>query len=189
MSDAPNSNPKNVLLGCSASAALHKGADLASKLTQAGYRVRCVLTPRAAELISPQLFEALTGEPARSTEFGDSRRGGMDHIDLSQWAGAVVVAPASADLIGRIANGLGGDLLTTALLATPTAVPRLFSPAMNPHMWSAPAVERNVARLVEDGWTMAEPVEGHMACGVAGPGRMVEPLDLVARLGELLGSA
>lgn len=176
----------NVLLGCAASAALHKGADLASKLSQAGHRVRCVLTPRAAELISPQLFEALTGEPAQSSEFGDERRGAMDHIALSQWAECIVVAPASADLIGRLAHGLAGDLLTTALLATPRSVPRLLSPAMNPHMWDAPAVRRNVATLLADGWVLAEPGAGHMACGVEGKGRMVEPLDLVARVADLL---
>jgi phosphopantothenoylcysteine decarboxylase / phosphopantothenate---cysteine ligase len=179
----------NVLLGCSASAALHKGCDLASKLSQAGHRVRCVLTPRAAKLISPQLFEALTGEPAGSTEFGPERRGAMDHIDLSQWADVIVVAPASADLIGRIANGIAGDLLTTTLLATPTSVPRLFSPAMNPIMWEAPAVRRNVARLIEDGWEQADPGSGHMACGVEGTGRMAEPLDLVPRIAALLEQA
>lgn len=179
----------NVLLGCSASAALHKGCDLASKLSQAGHRVRCVLTPRAAELISPQLFEALTGEPASSTEFGSERRGAMDHIELSQWADAIVVAPASADLIGRLANGLAGDLLTTALLATSTRVPRLLSPAMNPIMWEAPAVRRNVERLVEDGWILADPGAGHMACGVEGTGRMAEPLDLVPRVTQLVADS
>jgi phosphopantothenoylcysteine decarboxylase / phosphopantothenate---cysteine ligase len=117
-----------VLLGCSASAALHKGADLASKLTQAGHQVRVVLTARAAELISPQLFEALTGEPAQVSEFGPGRQGAMDHISLSQWAELLLLAPAGADLVGQLANGLAGDLLSTTVLATPAAVPRLIAP-------------------------------------------------------------
>jgi len=177
----------NIVLCASASAALHKSCDLASKLAQAGHRVRCVLTPRAAELISPQLFEALTGEPAQSSEWGHERRGAMDHITLSQWAECIVLAPASADVIARLANGLANDLVTTVVLATPRSVPRLLSPAMNPHMWSAPAVRRNVEQLIADGWTIAEPGAGHMACGVEGQGRMCEPLDLVARVAEILG--
>ena len=176
-----------ILLGASASAALHKSCDLASKLAQAGHEVRTVLTPRAAELVSPQLFEALTGQPAQSDEFSDTqRRGGMDHIALSQWAELILVAPATADLVGRLANGLGGDLLTTVVLATPTGVPRLLCPAMNPHMLGHPAVARNVARLVEDGWRLVEPGEGHMACGVEGRGRLAEPPEIVDVVAQVL---
>jgi phosphopantothenoylcysteine decarboxylase/phosphopantothenate--cysteine ligase len=176
-----------ILLGASASAALHKSADLASKLTQAGHEVRAVLTPRAAELISPQLFEALTSQPAQSDEYDDTQRqGAMDHISLSQWAELILVAPATADLIGRLAHGLGGDLLTTVVLATPTHVPRLFCPAMNPHMLANPAVARNLARLVEDGWRLVEPGEGHMACGVAGKGRLPEPPEIVEAVQRVL---
>ena len=176
----------HVLLGAGASAALHKGCDLASKLTQAGHRVRAVLTPRAAELISPQLFEAVTGEPAASTEFGAGRRGAMDHIELAQWAELVVVAPASADLLGRIANGLAGDLLTTALLAVPQGIGRLCCPAMNPMMLGHPAVARNLGTLREHGWRVLEPGTGHMACGVEGLGRLPETDEIVAAVAELL---
>ncbi len=164
----------DILLGVSASAAIHKAADLASKLAQAGHTVRAILTPRAAELISPQLFEALTGERAFVDEFVDPR-GAMDHIDLSQWGKLLVVAPCTADLVSRLALGLAGDLLTTTALALPAGVPRLFCPAMNPHMFASPPVARNVARLIEDGWQLVEPTEGHMACGVEGRGRMAEP--------------
>ncbi len=176
-----------MLLGCSASAALHKGADLASKLTQAGHQVRVVLTARAAELVAPQLFEALTGEPAQVSEFGPGRRGAMDHIALSQWAELIVLAPAGADLIGQLANGLAPDLLTTSVLATPLAVPRLIAPSMNPNMLAHPAVVRNLARLADDGWRIVEPGEGHMACGVSGRGRMAEPAQLLASVAEVLG--
>ncbi len=178
----------HILLGVSASVSLYKACDLASKLTQAGHSVRAVLTPRAAELVSPQLFEAVSGEPAHTDEFDATRRGAMDHIDLARWAEVLVVAPASADLIGRLANGLAGDLVATAALAVPADRPRLLAPAMNPAMWAQPAVQRNVARLVEDGWRLVEPGEGHHACGDAGRGRLAEPADIQRRVEEALAS-
>ncbi|HJO27550.1 MAG: phosphopantothenoylcysteine decarboxylase [Planctomycetes bacterium] len=175
-----------ILLCCGASAALHKGCDLASQLTRAGHEVRAVLTPRATELVSPQLFEALTGQLAASAEFGPERGGAMDHIELGAWAQLVIVAPCTADLLGRMALGLGDDLLTSALLATPADVPRLVCPAMNSNMLAQPAVRRNLGQLREDGWSVAEPQEGQLACGVSGPGRMVEPADIVELAAELL---
>ena len=176
-----------ILLCASASAAIYKACDLASKLSQAGHELSTVLTPRAAELVSPQLFEAVSGGPASCTEFGEGRRGAMDHIDLARFAEMVVVAPCSADLAGRLANGLGGDLVSTALLAVPSSVPRLLCPAMNPTMLGHPAVARNLGQLREDGWDVLEPVSGHMACGEEGAGRLVEPSEILARVEALLG--
>lgn len=169
----------NILLGAGASAALHKSCDLASKLTQEGHRVRTVLTERAAELIGPQLFEALTGEPAVSTEFGPERRGAMDHIELARWTELFVVAPCPADLLSRLALGLGGDLLATVSLALGAEVPRFLAPAMNPSMWAAPAIVRNAEVLQSDGWTIIAPEEGHLACGAEGAGRMPEPQTII----------
>ena len=177
-----------VLLGLSASAAIHKGCDLASKLSQGGHAVRAILTPRAAELVSPQLLEALTGEPAASSEFGPERRGGMDHIELAHWGELLLVAPCTADLVARLALGLGGDLLTTVSLALPRDVPRVLVPAMNPAMWSAPAIERHVATLGADGWRVLEPEAGHLACGDEGKGRMLEPQAILAALERELGA-
>ena len=177
-----------ILLGAGASVALYKACDLASKLSQAGHEVRAVLTPRAAELVSPQLFEAVTGQPAQVDEFGPDRRGAMDHIELATWGEQLLVAPASADLIARLALGLGGDLLTTVALALPAERPRVVCPAMNPHMLAAPPLVRHLETLRGDGWQVIEPDEGHMACGDAGKGRLPEPADLVARL-EALGLA
>ena len=177
-----------IVLGCAASAALHKGADLASKLTQAGHEVRCVLTSHAAQLIAPQHFEALTGQPASVGEFAGERRTAMDHIDLSEWAELLLFAPASANLIGSLAHGLGPDLVATVALATPADVPRVLCPAMNPHMLANPAVARNLDQLREDGWQVVEPGEGHMACGVKGRGRLAEPLDIVERVQAILQS-
>ena len=177
-----------VLLGAGASAALHKGCDLASKLTQAGFEVRAVLTPRAAELIHPQLFEAVTGEPAWVTEFGSERRSAMDHIDLADWAEVAVVAPCSGDLLSRIALGLAGDLLGSVLLALPATKPRLLCPAMNPHMFQAPPLRRHLDQVREDGWRVLEPEEGHLACGVQGRGRLVEVEEILTAVRELCPS-
>lgn len=163
-----------ILLGASASAALHKACDLASKLTQDGHRVRAVLTARAARLVSPQLFEAVTGEPASTDEFAAERRTAMDHIELADWSELVLVAPCTADLVARLATGQAGDLLSTVVLATPLERPRLLCPAMNPRMYAHPAVRRNFDALTEDGWQLLEPEEGHMACGVHGQGRLPE---------------
>lgn len=177
----------NILLAAGASAALHKSCDLASKLAQEGHPVRALLTPRAAELVAPQLFEALTGEPAWVEEFGAGRRGAMDHIELARWGEVFVVAPCPADLLSRLALGLAGDLVTTVALALSPEVGRILCPAMNPDMWAAAPVVRNAAVLREDGWRILEPGTGHMACGERGTGRMVEPEAILAALRETAG--
>lgn len=176
----------DVLLCCAASVSIYKVCDLASKLTQAGHRVRTVLTENAAKLVSPQLFEAVTGEPAFVSEWGDQRRAAMDHIELSRFAGIVVVAPCSADLAARLAHGMADDLVTTALLAVPAGVPRILCPAMNPNMLAQPAVARNFAQLEADGWKIAEPGTGNMACGDEGRGRLMEPADIQSEIERVL---
>lgn len=175
-----------ILLAAGASAALHKSCDLASKLTQAGHSVRTVLTARAAQLISPQLFEALTGERSFVDEFAEDRRGAMDHIELAQWADLFLVAPATADLVSRLSLGLGGDLVTTVALALGETTPRLIAPAMNPAMLSARPIQRHRDQLTEDGWRWLAPNEGHMACGDHGSGRLMEPEMIVQRVAEVL---
>ena len=110
----------------------------------------------------------------------------MDHIELARWGECLVLAPATADVIGRLAHGLGGDLLTTTAMALPAERPRVLCPAMNPNMLAHPPVGRNIEALVEDGWTLIEPEEGVLACGDEGPGRLAEPEAIVARLASLL---
>ncbi|NOT32226.1 MAG: bifunctional 4'-phosphopantothenoylcysteine decarboxylase/phosphopantothenoylcysteine synthetase, partial [Planctomycetes bacterium] len=149
-----------ILLAAGASAALHKACDLASTLAQDGHSVRVLLTPRAAELVRPQLFEALTGQPACVSEFGDARRAGMDHIELARWAEVFLVAPATAGLVASLALGLADDLVSTVALALPPGVKHLLCPAMNPHMLAAPPVARNLAQLARDGWQVVEPEAG-----------------------------
>ena len=176
-----------ILLCASASVAVYKACDLASKLAQAGHEVGTLLTPRAAELVSPQLFEAVTGSWALVDEWSASRRGAMDHIDAARFAELVVVAPCSADLAGRLANGLAGDLVATTLLAVDQQIPRLVCPAMNPTMLNHPAVARNLRQLVEDGWELVDAEEGHMACGESGSGRLADPATIQQRIEARLG--
>lgn len=175
-----------IVLGAAASVAVYKSVDLASKLTQAGHSVRAVLTPRAAKLISPQLFAAVSGEPASVDEFSAERRGAMDHIELATWAELMLVAPCSAGTLARLALGLAEDLLSTVALALPAGRPRLVSPAMNPHMLASAPVQRNLATLRADGWSVIEPGAGHMACGVDGQGRLPEPAELVRAVEQAL---
>ena len=179
----------DILLCVSASVSLYKSCDLASKLVQGGHRLRTVLTANAAKMISPQLFEAITGDTASVSEWGAARRGAMDHIDLGRFAEVCVVAPCSADLTARLAHGQAGDLVTTALLATKDGIPKLVCPAMNPLMLSKPAVQRNIETLRSDGWTVVEPGAGHMACGDDGMGRLAEPLEIIDALERALEQA
>jgi phosphopantothenoylcysteine decarboxylase / phosphopantothenate---cysteine ligase len=175
-----------VLLVCGGSVAIHKACDLASKLTQDGHRVRAILTRSAAKLVSPQLFEALTGEPASTDEFGERRRTAMDHIELAKWGQCFVVAPCTADLLARFALGLADDLATTTALALPPNIPRLLCPAMNPTMLAAPTVRRHFETLHGDGWALLPPEEGRMACGDEGQGRLPEPQKIAAWIAKSL---
>jgi phosphopantothenoylcysteine decarboxylase/phosphopantothenate--cysteine ligase len=170
----------NILLGVSASVAIHKACDLASKLSQGGNVVRAVLTANAAKLVNPQLFEALTAQPTYTDEFSEARKTSMDHIELARWAGVLVVAPCTADLLARLALGLGDDLVTTSALALPAGKPRLVCPAMNPEMLAAPAVRRHLETLQGDGWQVMAPESGRMACGDEGAGRLPEPETIAA---------
>lgn len=171
-----------ILLGVSASAAIYKACDLGSKLRQGGHEVRTVLTNRAAQLISPQLFEAVTGQPAASTEWGPERRAGMDHIDLARWAETLLIAPCSANTLARLAHGAADDLLSTVALAVQEGVPRWLCPAMNPAMFAQASVQRNLGILSEDGWQVISPEAGELACGEAGVGRLAEPASIVRQL-------
>jgi phosphopantothenoylcysteine decarboxylase/phosphopantothenate--cysteine ligase len=169
-----------ILLAAGASVAIYKACDLASKLTQHGHEVRAVLTAKAARLIRPQLFEAVSGQPAYTDEFDETRHSSMDHIELAQWGHCLLVAPCSADLAARLALGLGDDLVTTLALAFPSNHPRLVCPAMNPVMLAAAAVRRNLEGLRRDGWEILEPETGHMACGSEGQGRLPDPQRIAA---------
>jgi phosphopantothenoylcysteine decarboxylase/phosphopantothenate--cysteine ligase len=176
----------NVLLAVSGSVAIYKACDLASRLTQGGHVVRALMTRHARELVSPQLFEAVTSQPAFTSEWGGDRKGAMDHIDLARWGDLLLVAPCSADLAARLALGLADDLVTTVALALPSEKARFACPAMNPVMFSAPAVQRSFAQLEKDGWKILRPGVGKTACGDVGAGRLPEPSEIVEWIGPRL---
>lgn len=175
---------REILLGVTGGVAAYKAADLTSKLVQAGTKVTVVLTAAAEHFIGPTTFEALTGRPVYRDAFRPQEHFQGEHIGLARRAELFVVAPATADYLGKVANGLADDLLSTlALVAT---CPALFAPAMNADMWAKPAVQRNVARLRADGVSFVEPGSGWLSCGQVGPGRMAEPAEILEAAGRLV---
>ncbi|MEM0955763.1 MAG: bifunctional phosphopantothenoylcysteine decarboxylase/phosphopantothenate--cysteine ligase CoaBC [Pseudomonadota bacterium] len=169
---------RNVLLGVTGGIAAYKSAQLVRDLREAGARVRVVMTQGATEFITPLTLQALSGEPVHLELLDAEAEAGMGHIELARWADLVVVAPATADFLSRLAQGRADDLLTTLCLATPA--PRLLAPAMNQQMWRDEATSANVAILQSRGLIFTGPAEGTQACGDVGPGRMQEPADIVA---------
>jgi phosphopantothenoylcysteine decarboxylase/phosphopantothenate--cysteine ligase len=170
-----------VLLGVSGGVAAYKAAELIRILRAADAEVRVVMTAAAAAFISPLSLQALSGNDVRTALLDPRAEAGMSHIELARWADLVVVAPATADLIARLAAGLADDLLTTLILAT--GAPVVVAPAMNHRMWLHPATRENVQRLHERGVRVLGPAEGDQACGESGPGRMLEPSEILTGLG------
>ncbi|MGE0377648.1 MAG: flavoprotein [Planctomycetaceae bacterium] len=177
---------REVVLGVSGGIAAYKAADLASKLVQAGARVTAVLTPAAARFIGATTFEALTGRRVSSDLFDPHEHFVGEHIGLARRAELLVIAPATADVIARLAHGHADDLLTT--LALSATCPRLVAPAMNNEMWSKSAVQRNIQQLQDDGFEIIDPDSGWLSCGAVGPGRMAEPGRIVAHVRAALTS-
>lgn len=179
---------KTIVLGVGGGIACYKIADLASKLTQRGADVHAVLTPGATRFIAPLTFQALTHHAALTSlwDEGDAHglAAGMPHIALADGADLIVIAPASADLIARLAAGLADDLLTA--LVTATRAPIAFAPAMNPTMLAHPATARNIAVLRGFGWHLIAPDEGRMACEHVGTGRLPATPQLIAAIEALL---
>src|SRR5690554_93708 len=171
-----------VLLGISAGIAAYKSALLARLLKQAGCEVHVVMTEGAQAFITPLTLQALTGEPVRTSLLDPDADAGMGHIELASWADTILVAPATAALMARLAAGMDDDLLTTLCLASQSR--KVMAPAMNQAMWAHPATQRNATRLAEDGWRLLGPASGDQACGDVGPGRMLEPEEILAALLE-----
>ncbi|WP_407495212.1 bifunctional phosphopantothenoylcysteine decarboxylase/phosphopantothenate--cysteine ligase CoaBC [Pseudooceanicola sp. MF1-13] len=171
---------KSILLIISGGIAAYKSLDLIRRLRERGASVVPVMTGSASEFVTPMSVSALAGEKVHTDLFDLGTEAEMGHIQLSRVADLVVVAPATADLIGKVAGGLANDLASTLLMATDTDV--LMAPAMNVRMWEHPSVQRNVALLKGDGIAFVGPNEGDMACGEFGPGRMAEPMEIVAAI-------
>jgi phosphopantothenoylcysteine decarboxylase/phosphopantothenate--cysteine ligase len=174
---------KRILLGITGGIAAYKSAELVRLLRRHGTEVRVVMTQAAGEFITPMTLQALSGHPVRQALFDPAHEAAMGHIELARWADQVVVAPASADFIARLTAGMADDLLATLCLAT--SAPILLAPAMNHRMWLAPATQENVQRLKGRGVSFVGPASGEQACGESGPGRMVEPVEIVAALGPV----
>jgi phosphopantothenoylcysteine decarboxylase/phosphopantothenate--cysteine ligase len=164
---------RNVLLGVTGGIAAYKSAQIVRDLQEAGARVRVVMTHGATEFITPLTLQALSGNPVHLELLDAEAEAGMGHIELARWADLVLIAPATADFISRLAQGRADDLLTTLCLAT--AAPKLVAPAMNQGMWRDAATADNIEVLRQRGIHLAGPAEGTQACGDVGPGRMEEP--------------
>ncbi|QLE96306.1 bifunctional phosphopantothenoylcysteine decarboxylase/phosphopantothenate--cysteine ligase CoaBC [Neptunomonas phycophila] len=170
---------KQVILGITGGIAAYKSAELTRHLKAAGADVRVVMTPAATEFITPLTLQALSGNPVHTQLLDPEAEAGMGHIELARWADIMVIAPASADFMARLASGMGNDLLTTLCLATDA--PICLAPAMNQAMWRSAQTQRNAETLSAQGIKLWGPGIGDQACGDTGPGRMLEPLDIAAR--------
>ena len=175
-----NLSQKNILLGISGGIAAYKACELTRRLRDAGAEVRVVMTDNATRFVTPLTLQALSGHPVRVSLWDENHEAAMGHIELARWADAILIAPASADLMARLAAGMADDLLTTLCLASDA--PLFLAPAMNHLMWTHPATQTNVQTLVARGAQRLGPASGVQACGEVGEGRMLEPMELVERL-------
>lgn len=177
---------KQILLGVTGSIAAYKAAELVRRLREAGAEVRVVMTRGATEFVTPMTFQALSGHPVHLELLDADAEAGMGHIELARWADAILVAPASADFIARLAHGRADDLLSAICLASD--VPLALAPAMNSRMWDNPATQDNVRQLGARGVLLLGPDEGEQACGETGAGRLQAPDKLLTGLAELFES-
>ncbi len=191
-----STSPLRVLLGVTGGIAAYKALELARLFRKAGWEVQAVMTESARKFVGPESFRALTHNPVATELFPRERpsptsrtrptpRPGVEHVDLATAADLVVIAPATANIIGKLASGIADDLLSTLLLAVPDETVRdgrvLFAPAMNTNMWQNAAVMANVRQLAAAGYRFISPGEGELACGTSGPGRMAEPQAIFER--------
>jgi len=175
---------KNILLGIGGGIAVYRVAELARLLIKQGANVRCVMTKSACEFVTPLTFEALTGEKVHTDLFDLTSEREMGHIQLVRWADAVVIAPATSNILAKLAHGIADDLLTTMMQVCDAPV--LLAPAMNTSMWESVATQRNIQTLQSDGMHILNPASGELACGEVGVGRLPEPQALADALLPLL---
>ena len=175
-----------ILLGITGGIAAYKAADLASKLTGAGATVRTIMTDCACKMITPVTLQAVTGQPVYTSLWTESEDFKIGHIQMSDWADCVVVAPATANIIGKVAAGICDDLLSTTLCAC-WDKKVLLAPAMNSKMWANPIVQQNITILTEQlKFKTIGPAAGRLACGTTGIGRMAEPADIIDAVTALI---
>ena len=182
MPKAANDNGPRIILGVTGGIATYKSPDLVRRLRERGAQVQVVMSRGARAFVSPITFQAVSGGRVRDELWDEASEAAMGHIELARWADLVLVAPATAHCLGSLAAGLASDLLTTLCLATEAQI--ILAPAMNQAMWSNPAVQENRELLERRGVRFLGPAEGDQACGEVGPGRMMEPLDIVRSVFE-----
>jgi len=182
--DQSSSDTLRILLGVSAGIAAYKAVALASKLIAAGNVVKTVMTENACRLIGPASFEAITGTAVYTNMWDTPQQYDIGHVKLVDWADIVVVAPATANIIGKAANGICDDMLSTTLCVC-WAKPTLLAPAMNDNMWNNPVVQGNVKRLKEVRFQFIGPVTGRLACGTEAVGRMAEPENIMEAIEKI----
>lgn len=174
---------KRILLGVTGGIAAYKAADLVRRLQDAGAQVRVVMTQGACEFITPLTMQALSGNPVHTTLLDPAAEAAMGHIELARWADLVLIAPASANFMARLAHGHGNDLLNTLCLAT--GAPIAIAPAMNQQMWADKSTQQNLLMLQEKGVHVFGPGSGSQACGDVGAGRMLEPLEIIEQAADV----
>ncbi|NLW49997.1 MAG: phosphopantothenoylcysteine decarboxylase [Candidatus Brocadiaceae bacterium] len=175
----------NVILGVTGSIAAYKAAAVVRALTAQGHAVQVVMTASACRLVGPATFRALSGRPVLTEMFAEDAHASLPHISLAEWAHVLAIAPATANVLGKIANGLADDILTCTWMACDC--PKVLAPAMNDRMWCSPAVERNCAYLQAlEGVTFVGPVEGRLASGRTGMGHMASVQEVVAAVNAAL---
>lgn len=180
MSDLLRLDNRRILLGVSGGIAAYKACELTRRLREAGADVRVALTANAARFVTPLTFQALSGQPVRADLWDEAAEMGMGHLELARWAQCVLIAPASADVIAKLAHGFADDLLSTLCLATTASL--AIAPAMNHRMWLHPATQANIETLRARGVAIIGPDDGPLAEGESGPGRLREPAAIVAEL-------
>ena len=168
---------KKIVLGITGGIAAFKAASIASQLRKSGAEVKCIMTAHATELITPLTLREISGNPVAVSMFEDVPEFNVEHIALARWADVLVIAPATANIIGKIANGIADDMLTTTVMAT--TAPILIAPAMNSNMYMNPITQDNMAKLKKFGYHLIEPDSGYLACGITGIGRLPDPGDIV----------
>jgi len=173
-------NKKNIVLGVCGGIAAYKSVELLRLLIKQGANVRVIMTQNAREFLGPLTFEALCGQGVCTSLFEKGADASIKHIEWAEQADAVVIAPATANIIGKLAGGVADDALSTFIMAV--TCPVVLCPSMNTHMFANKAVQRNIAQLKTDGYFVIEPETGKLACGITGPGRLPEPVDIMDRL-------
>ena len=189
MPENDNNTPlagREVLLCVAGGIACYKVADLAGKLVAQEARVHVAMTEAATRFVTPLTFQALTRNQVFTSLWQDEQQYDAGHISLTDRADIMIVAPATANILAKMAAGIADDLVSTLFLAATGACAVLAAPAMNTRMWNAPPVQANVARLKEWSVSFVGPTEGRLACGTTGPGRMAEPADIIAAAVDIL---